>query len=66
MHILCAFITVIALLSIRITALQIYPSENVQSSYQNHQQENIRDIKYIILDTNGNDLLKYKKKYFGN
>lgn len=63
MHILCAFITVIALLSIRITALQIYPSENVQSSYQNHQQENIRDIKYSILDTNGNDLLKYKKKY---
>ena len=63
LHILCVFITIIVLLTIRIAILQIYPSENVQSSYQNHQQENITDMKYSILDTNGNDLIKYKKKY---
>ncbi|HCW52493.1 MAG TPA: penicillin-binding protein, partial [Clostridium sp.] len=43
--------------------LQIYPSENVQSSYQNHQLENICDMKYNILDTNCKNIIKYKKKY---
>ena len=43
--------------------LQIYPSEKVQSSYQNHQEENISNMKYMILDTNGKDLMKYDKKY---
>ena len=28
-------------LAARLYALQIYPSEKVQSSYQNHQEENI-------------------------
>lgn len=51
------------ILSIRIMFLQIYPSENVQSSYQNHQLENICDMKYDILDTNGNNMIKYKDKY---
>ncbi|MDO5516461.1 MAG: penicillin-binding transpeptidase domain-containing protein [Clostridium sp.] len=63
LHILCFFITIIVLLAIRVAVLQLYPSENVQSSYQNHQHENITNMKYSILDTNENDLLKYKKKY---
>lgn len=63
MHILCTFITLLVLLAARVAVLQLYPSENVQSSYQNHQHENITDMKYSIVDTNGNDLLKYKKKY---
>ncbi|NFN93066.1 penicillin-binding protein 2 [Clostridium botulinum] len=43
--------------------LQVHPSEKVQVSYQNHQMENISNIKYMILDTNGKDLMKYNKKY---
>lgn len=43
--------------------LQVYPSAKVQSSYQNHQEENISNMNYMILDTNGKDLMKYNKKY---
>ena len=57
------FITAITILTIRLSILQIYPSEKVQSSYQNHQEENISNINYMILDTNGKDLMKYDKKY---
>lgn len=63
LHILYVFITIIVVLSVRIAFLQIYPSENVQSSYQNHQLENICDMKYNILDTNFKNIIKYKKKY---
>ena len=62
-HILCTFITLLVLLSIRIAILQLYPSENVQSSYQNHQSENVTNMKYSIFDSNGDDILRYKKKY---
>jgi hypothetical protein len=47
----------------RLSILQIYPSERVVSSYQNHQEESITDMNYMILDTNGKDLMKYDKKY---
>lgn len=39
------------------------PSEKVVLSYQNHQQENISDMKYMILDANGKDLMNYTKQY---
>ncbi|WP_294371145.1 penicillin-binding protein 2 [uncultured Clostridium sp.] len=51
------------LLSIRIYILQIYPSEKVQSSYKNHQEENITNLDYMILDSKGRDMMKYAKKY---
>ena len=57
------FITIIMILIIRLYILQIYPSEKVQSSYQNHQEENISNMNYMILDTNGKDLMTYDKKY---
>ncbi|AOR24911.1 peptidoglycan D,D-transpeptidase FtsI family protein [Clostridium taeniosporum] len=57
------FITLIIVLTMRLYVLQVHPSEKVQVSYQNHQMENISDIKYMILDTNGKDLMKYDKKY---
>ena len=63
MHILAVFITIILGLTARLYILQIYPSEKVQSSYQNHQEENVSNMSYKILDTNGNDLMKYDKKY---
>ncbi|KJZ83073.1 hypothetical protein ClosIBUN13A_CONTIG83g01073 [Clostridium sp. IBUN13A] len=47
----------------RIYKLQLHPSEKVQSSYQNHQEENITNLDYMILDCNGKDLMKYDKKY---
>lgn len=63
LHILAIFITVIMALSVRLYILQIYPSEKVQSSYQNHQEENVSNMNYKILDTNGKDLMKYEEKY---
>ena len=62
-QILAIFITIIMILTVRLYILQIYPSEKVQSSYQNHQEENISNMNYMILDTNGKDLMKYDKKY---
>ncbi|AGX42340.1 cell division protein FtsI/penicillin-binding protein 2 [Clostridium saccharobutylicum] len=57
------FLTVIIILTTRLYILQVYPSEKVQGSYQNHQEENISNMSYMILDTNGKDLMKYNKKY---
>ncbi|SFC71668.1 penicillin-binding transpeptidase domain-containing protein [Clostridium uliginosum] len=61
--IIAFFITIIIVISIRLYILQVHPSEKVQGSYQNHQEEIVSDIKYMILDTNGKDLMKYNKKY---
>jgi cell division protein FtsI/penicillin-binding protein 2 len=63
LQILAIFMTVIMALTVRLYILQIYPSEKVQSSYQNHQEENISNMNYKILDTNGKDLMKYEQKY---
>lgn len=63
MQILSLFIVVLLLLSIKLFKLQIYPDEKVVLSYQNHQQEDISDMKYMILDTNGRDLMNYSKQY---
>lgn len=56
-------ITLLVLLTMRVYKLQLYPSEKVQSSYQNHQEENITNLDYKILDCNGKDLMTYDKKY---
>src|SRR5471030_1789467 len=63
LQILYIFMTIIIILTSRLSILQIYPSQKVQSSYQNHQEENISNINYMVLDTNGKDLMKYDKKY---
>lgn len=57
------FMTSVIILTARLWQLQIYPSEKVVGSYQNHQEENISNMNYMILDTNGKDLMKYDKKY---
>lgn len=63
LYIAAFLFTILILLSIRIYILQVYPSEKVQSSYQNHQEETITNLDYMILDTNGKDIMKYDKKY---
>ncbi len=63
LYVTALMFTVLILLSVRIYMLQVYPSEKVQSSYQNHQEENITNMSYMILDTNGRDMMKYDKKY---
>jgi cell division protein FtsI/penicillin-binding protein 2 len=62
-QILAIFMTTTITLTARLSILQIYPSEKVVGSYQNHQEENISNMNYMILDTNGKDLMKYNKKY---
>lgn len=43
--------------------MQVYPTAQVVSNYTNKQIENISDYKYTVLDTSGNDMSKYNKKY---
>ena len=57
------FITILIMLSIRLAVLQLFPSEQVLSQYQNHQSEQISNSSYMILDTNGKDMMNYNKKY---
>lgn len=61
--ILVFIICVFTILSVRLYFLTIHPTERVESNYKNHQTENISNSKYMLLDTNGKDLMSYKKKY---
>ncbi len=62
-YILSFFITILLALGVRISFLQLYPTKQVTAQYENHQSEKISNSKYMILDTNGEDLMKYNKKY---
>lgn len=57
------FVVILLGLSIRLYFLQLHPSEMVAGSMQNHQTENISQMKYNILDTNGKNMLNYNKEY---
>lgn len=61
--ILIIYVSVLILLSVRLYYLQVQPSTQVQGELQNHQIETLSELNYRILDTNGKDLLNYKKKY---
>ncbi|WP_032118082.1 penicillin-binding transpeptidase domain-containing protein [Clostridium hominis] len=61
--ILIIYVSVLMLLSVRLYYLQVQPSTQVQGELQNHQIETLSELNYRILDTNGKDLLNYKKKY---
>jgi cell division protein FtsI/penicillin-binding protein 2 len=63
MQVLAMLMTLIMIITMRLCILQLYPSEKVQNSYQNNQEEYISNMNYMILDTNGKDLMKYDKKY---
>ncbi|WP_081006195.1 penicillin-binding transpeptidase domain-containing protein [Clostridium baratii] len=58
-----ALVSIFCALSVRLYFLQVYPTERVEAQYKNHQTESISDNKYMLLDTNGKDLMEYKKKY---
>lgn len=57
------FFTVFIGLGVRLYLLMVYPSNLVQGELEAHQLEYISDNNYKIFDTNGNDLIKYNKKY---
>lgn len=57
------FISILCILIVRLTVLQLYPTEEVQSNYVSNQRENICDLKYRIYDASGKDMLNYKDKY---
>lgn len=58
-----SYILILALFVFRLYMLQISPSEKVEAQVNNYQTEVIAQMKYRIFDTNGKDLLKYKKNY---
>ena len=51
------------LLCIRLYFLNVHPTERVEANYKNHQTENISESTYMLLDTNGKNLIEYKKVY---
>lgn len=50
-------------LIIRLSFLQLNPSEKVSGEMNNYQLENLSQMNYRIFDINGKDLLDYNKKY---
>lgn len=61
--IMVTFFCVMGLLSIRLYFLQVMPSAIVSAEMKNYQLENLSQMKYNILDTNGIDMMEHKKKY---
>lgn len=57
------FIVILLAISIRLLLLQLYPTENVSTQYQNTQSEVISDNNYILLDTNGKNIKEYSKEF---
>ncbi|WP_354093884.1 penicillin-binding transpeptidase domain-containing protein [Clostridium gasigenes] len=62
-YIMGIFAVLLLCLSVRLYFLQVHPSEMVVGRMQNHQTENIAQMKYNILDTNGENMLAYNKEY---
>lgn len=56
-------VAILVLLTIRLAVLQLFPSEQVVNQYQNHQSESISNASYMVLDTNGKDMMSYTKQY---
>lgn len=61
--IMSIFTVLLVALSVRLYFLQIRPSEMVAGQMQNHQTEDISQMRYNILDTNGKNMLIYNKEY---
>jgi cell division protein FtsI/penicillin-binding protein 2 len=57
------YISLLLILSIKLVFLQVYPTQEVKSQYKNQQSELITNSKFMILDTNNRDMMKYNKKY---
>lgn len=51
------------ILIVRLYYIQIYPTELVGGELTNYQTETLSQMRYSVVDTNGNSLLKYKNKY---
>lgn len=47
----------------RLYYIQMYPTELVGGELTNYQTETLSQMRYSVVDTNGNSLLKYKNKY---
>lgn len=56
------FVIIFALI-IRLSFLQVRPALVVGGEIENYQVENLSQMNYRILDTNGKDLMTYNKKY---
>lgn len=61
--ILGLYIGTLLMLSVRLYYLQIEPSVKVQGELKNHQIETLSEMNYSITDTNGKNMLSYKKRY---
>jgi len=58
-----SYILILIFFVFRLFMLQISPSEKVEAQVNNYQSEIITQMKYRIFDTNGKDLLNYKRNY---
>ncbi|WP_353505354.1 penicillin-binding transpeptidase domain-containing protein [Clostridium sp. Marseille-Q2269] len=64
--VLILFIFIFLFLIYRMAKFQIFDAEKLTNMAESQYayEEEIKDNKYTLLDTNGNDLLKYKEKYY--
>ena len=60
---MCFFITVISVLALRLIKLQLFPSMQVVNTNEIYQSEKVSNTKFNLIDCNGKDLLRFKKKY---
>lgn len=57
------YISILSLLILRLMFLQVFPSQTVINNTEVLQSEKNTDVKFKVLDTKGEDLLTYNKKY---
>jgi len=61
--VLGVLISIFIFLILRLTYLQVFPTEEVQSQYQVNQIENMSNSKFMVLDANCKNLIKYNNKF---
>lgn len=57
------FIAVILLLIIRLYYIQVHPAKVVQGELKNYQMETTAQMRFKVLDMDGNDMIQYDNKY---
>ena len=57
------FIAVMLLLIIRLYYIQVHPAKVVQGELKNYQMETTAQMRFKVLDMDGNDMIQYDNKY---
>lgn len=61
--VMTVFFSLIFLLILRLYYIQVHPTQLVQGELQNYQTETFNQMRYSVVDTNGEDLIRKNEKY---